>query len=180
MQLINLVIEFLTTGPGTVTHSIGAIAPLLLAALIGAGGGLLKSQGEKEEADKQRSFEVERERWSPWTGVHGNYVKGPNVAGNVMQGAGAGASFGQGLGAFSSTGAEAPAAAQGMDESINYSGTSGIGPVANGQIYANDISTVGDGGLQVPSGSNFGPYRNPSAYVNKYNSWQTMAKKRGS
>lgn len=153
--MLDQIIHFLTTGPGTVSHAVSAVLPLI-ALLAGAAAGKIKNDQEQQEANRQRKYESERERWSPWTGVHGAYVKNPSEMGNIVQGAGAGLSFGTanpGMFGGGSAASAAPAAT-GMDESINYSGVKGIGPMSNGQAYANSLQ------------GSYGPYRNGSIYAN--------------
>lgn len=147
--MLNQIWNFFVTDPNASL----AIAPLLLAALIGAGTGLISNRAKQDEADKERQYEAVTARWSPWTKLSSHYVANPNMASDVLGGAAAGLSFGaanQGL--FGGGAADsAPAAAEGM-EGVNYAGMSGVGPVSNGQVYANSMN------------KSFGPYRNGSLY----------------
>ena len=96
-----------------------ALPALALGALIGGGvGGLKHFLVDKPAADKERQYQAETARWSPWTGLQSKYVRDPSLFGNMLQGGMGGAAFGQlaGMGA-------AP-------------GVSGVGPVASGAEYA--------------------------------------------
>ena len=70
---------------------------LWLLPVAGAALGYLQSREQQRAADKQRKYEATREAWSPWTGVHGEYVGEPSQIGPMMQGALAGGSMMQGI-----------------------------------------------------------------------------------
>lgn len=82
------------------------------AAAIGAGAGLglglIKHNQDEAKYNRQKEMEAQKEKWSPWTGVHGQSPQMPGGAfESGIQGALGGAMFGQQLGA---QGAPAPAA----------------------------------------------------------------------
>ncbi len=60
--------------------------PITMGLLIGGGGGLIKHFAfDKPAADRKRYAESETERYSPWTGKHGEDVDDPNLGSNLMQ-----------------------------------------------------------------------------------------------
>ncbi len=64
---------------------------------IAAAAGIAKSELiDKPKAEKRRQFEAEKERWSPWTGQHGQYVSDPDSIGAGLQYGAVGAQIGQG------------------------------------------------------------------------------------
>lgn len=73
------------------------MAPLVIAALIGAGMGLMQSQEQKKAFREQQKVEAMRERWSAFTKQRGQILQRPNQMAPVMQGTMAGAMFGQQL-----------------------------------------------------------------------------------
>lgn len=89
--MLDLLIEFFITGYGAQCQM--AIAPLILAAL-GAGVGVLSNKEKQEEANRQRQYEAETARWSPWTNMTSKYVSNPSFIGDVAGGAASGLSFG--------------------------------------------------------------------------------------
>lgn len=80
-----------------VEHSF-AIAPLAIGALIGAGLGLLKGKGDKEQERRDRALAAETARWSPWTGMQAQMPQNVSMAGEVLKGGATGAMMGQGMG----------------------------------------------------------------------------------
>ena len=77
-----------------------AIAPLAIAAIIGAIVGAAKHYGvDKPQEEKERKLAAETARYSPWTGMKPGTVKRANLAGSVIQGGATGAMMGAGLGA---------------------------------------------------------------------------------
>lgn len=60
--------------------------------LVGAGLGLAKNFGDQAAANSQRKAQSEIERWSPYTGQHGQMVNDPSLFGNIATGAALGAS----------------------------------------------------------------------------------------
>ncbi len=74
----------------------GPMGPLALAA-IGAGVGLLKSNADRQRAERQRQMESEVARYSPWTGFAPQRVQEADPLGSVMQGGMTGAMLGQGM-----------------------------------------------------------------------------------
>lgn len=78
-----------------------ALPALALGALIGGGvGGLKHFLVDKPQADKERQYQAETARWSPWTGIQSKYVQNPSLFGGMLQGGMAGAAFGQGIDAM--------------------------------------------------------------------------------
>lgn len=69
------------------------LPPLLLGSLIGGGAGLLSYPFKKAQADKERQYNAEMSRWSPWTGFQAKYVQNPSLMGDVLTGAGSGLAF---------------------------------------------------------------------------------------
>ncbi len=59
--------------------------------LLGAGLGVGKYFGDQASANAQRKSQAAIERWSPYTGQHGQAVQDPSLFGNVFTGAAAGA-----------------------------------------------------------------------------------------
>lgn len=72
------------------------MGPLALAA-IGAGVGLLKSNADRQRADRQRAVEAEVARYSPWTGFAPQRVQEADPLGSIMQGGMTGAMLGQSI-----------------------------------------------------------------------------------
>lgn len=70
------------------------MGPLLLGGLIGGGAGLLSHFGKKSQADKERQYQAQTAKWSPWTGLQSHYVQDPSFVGDVLGGAASGLSFG--------------------------------------------------------------------------------------
>jgi hypothetical protein len=77
---------------------VSKMAPLAIAAIIGAGMGLLRGMQQQKQEAKDRVMEAEIARWSPWTGMAAQRPKRADMMGSVMQGGLAGASFGQQFG----------------------------------------------------------------------------------
>lgn len=153
LQFIMDVYNFFSVAPDATLCN-----PLLLGALIGGGVGLLKNRlVDKPAADKERQYQAETARWSPWTGLQSKYVQDPSIFGGMLQGGMAGAAFGQGIGAQ-----EAAAA---RDEKIlNILGKQG----GNSSGYLGLLSQAPASGLgmnyDLSSGINQMPYRFP--YMN--------------
>jgi hypothetical protein len=67
----------------------------LSGALIFGGGSLLKHFFfDKPRADRMRTAEAEKERYSPWTGHQEQAIDEPNLGGSMIQGGTAGAMLG--------------------------------------------------------------------------------------
>lgn len=80
-----------------------------LGAAAGAGLGLIQHNQKKAEYNRQKQLAADMERWSPWTGVHGQMPgQDPNLFGDIAQGALTGAS----LGLLGGAGGASPGAAQ--------------------------------------------------------------------
>lgn len=71
------------------------MAPLVIAALVGAGMGLMQSEEQKKAFKEQQKVEAIKERWSAFTKDRGQNLQRPNSMAPVMQGAMTGAMFGQ-------------------------------------------------------------------------------------
>ena len=113
---------------------------LALGALIGGGvGGLKHFLVDKPQADKERQYQAETARWSPWTGIQSKYVQNPSLFGGMLQGGMAGAAFGQGIGAQ-----EAAAA---RDEKI----LGMLGSSKNPQALSSYYGMTGSGMGRVPA-----------------------------
>lgn len=108
------------------------VAPAIIMAIgaaLGAGAGFMNfGEQEKQTAaarkDKQRLREIEakREKWSPWSGQHGQSIadeKDPSMWANLLQGAGAGLGMGQ---QFVGSGQGAAAGANGGSTVVEKSG----------------------------------------------------------
>lgn len=63
--------------------------------VVGAAIGMAQAQQKQENEGKDRNAEAIKERYSPWTGQHGERVEHTDVLGTVAGGAAAGAQFGQ-------------------------------------------------------------------------------------
>jgi len=74
-----------------------SIAPIAIAAIIGAAMGAQKNSAERQANRGKRERESEIARWSPWTGMQGQRIDDNAIMGDIMKGGLAGASFGQGL-----------------------------------------------------------------------------------
>jgi hypothetical protein len=62
---------------------------------IGAAAGLLKTELiDQPAADARRKVEAVKERWSPWTGQHGDFVANPNPISGALGFGAAGAQVG--------------------------------------------------------------------------------------
>lgn len=64
-------------------------------AILGALAGAMKGKQDQQAWRDQQNFEATRERYSPWTGMHGQYMQKPNKMGTMLQGFMAGLSYGQ-------------------------------------------------------------------------------------
>lgn len=69
--------------------------PITIGLLVGAGSGILRGIGQKEEAREARKREAEIAKWSPWTGMEAQRVANPNTFDPIMQGALVGAAMGK-------------------------------------------------------------------------------------
>lgn len=67
------------------------ILGLAIAAAVGVAKGELV---DKPKEERKRKLEAEKERWSPWTGVHGQDVNEHDTVGNALQFGAAGAQMG--------------------------------------------------------------------------------------
>lgn len=56
--------------------------------------GALNYMDQKDKADNQKKYESTKERWSPWTHQHGQFVQDPSLLNNLLQGGVTGASMG--------------------------------------------------------------------------------------
>ena len=68
----------------------------ILAAAIGAALGAAKFADSKSKANSERKSQSKIQRYSPWTGMTGDTVKGPSLIGELSKGAAVGSMFGQG------------------------------------------------------------------------------------
>ena len=75
-----------------------SIAPIAIAAIIGAAMGAQKNSADRQANRGKRERESEIARWSPWTGMQGQRIDDKAIMGDIVKGGLAGASFGQGLG----------------------------------------------------------------------------------
>ena len=75
-----------------------------IASLAGMGLGALKGSEDQKAWKKQTEIEAEKERWSPWTGVHGQSSAQPGMIGPVLQGGLSGAMIGTSLGKLGGSG----------------------------------------------------------------------------
>ncbi len=69
--------------------------PMIIAALAGAGMGLIQGEEAKRNHKKQMKVESVKQRWSAFTKQRGQNLAAPSSIAPVMQGAMAGAMFGQ-------------------------------------------------------------------------------------
>ena len=83
---------------------------------IGAGLGLMKGMSDQKQYEERQSAQAEMTKYSPWTGMHGQVLKQPNVFGSILQGGAMGAMAGQSMGA----GGGAAAAPQSQPVAMNY------------------------------------------------------------
>lgn len=66
---------------------------------VGAASGLIQNNQKQAEYNRQKQLAADTERYSPWTGQHGQMPSGkPNLFNSVLQGGMTGLSFAQGLG----------------------------------------------------------------------------------
>lgn len=121
----------------------------MLPILIGAGVGLAKGLADQQQEKKDRRTQAEIQRWSPWTGLQGQQVKGTNLLNTTAQGAMAGGMLGQGMGGGAAAAPAAGAAADGT--------TGAIGPLADSGAY-----TATPAGTAMQNGTF------PSYYQNAY------------
>lgn len=99
--------------------------PITIGLIAGAGKGLLDQRQEK----KDRQTQSEIQRWSPWTGLQGQQVKGTNLVNPMMQGAMTGAMMGQGMGG-------AAAAGGGTGVEAGALGSGGVPMAPESQFYS--------------------------------------------
>lgn len=81
---------------------------------VGLAAGVANNEAKQKEFERQRLLAANQEKWSPWTGVHGNTgFSKPSLVANALGGLAAGGSFyGSNPGLFGgAAGAAAPAAA---------------------------------------------------------------------
>jgi hypothetical protein len=91
----------------------------MLPLLIGAGVGLLKSEGDRARDAQNQKVQSAIARYSPWTGMHADtsHLHTADPLGSMMQGGMAGAMIGQGMG-----GGEEAAAEGGSAGSVGSTG----------------------------------------------------------
>ena len=70
------------------------VAPIVLAAGIGAGMGLLQGKQKREAEARQRALAAQTALYSPWTHMTPQMPGDTNISDSVLQGALGGASFG--------------------------------------------------------------------------------------
>lgn len=146
-------------------HAILALPPLLLAALIGAGAGGISGLGKKEEARKQREYEAQTARWSPWTHMTSHYVADPNMMGEMVGGAASGLSFGAANpGMFGGAGGGSFLGSSGGSSGASAGANVG-GEIANGGDFMG--TSGGSSGASNPSVS-MAPYRGFSSEQENY------------
>ncbi len=99
------------------------VAPLIAAALIGAGAGAAKSEfSDKPREARQRKLAAETIRWSPWTHMQAQPIQEADLLGSTVQGGLTGLSMGQNMG-LSGQEAAAPVVGRGtMDGAEPYYG----------------------------------------------------------
>ena len=71
--------------------------PLTLGAIFGGGSLLKHFLFDKPRADRQRTAEAEKERYSPWTGHMEQVIPEPSLGNSMIQGGTAGAMLGANL-----------------------------------------------------------------------------------
>lgn len=129
--MLESIFHFLVSGPGK--DCVLAIPALAVAAIIGALVGAAKNSAKEAQAAKQRKYEAETARWSPWTGMQGHYVQDPSLVDEVSKGVGTGLSFGMSNAGMFGGGSAAtgPAGSNASD----YTGLRDVG--SNMQDYKN-------------------------------------------
>lgn len=111
--------------------------PWLIPMAIALGAGVGKHFAiDKPAADRKRALAATTERFSPWTGLHGQPVDEPNLAGTALGFAANGAALGQGIDNMSSDQAYKDA----LTKRINSGGSPiGYGPTigTGGELASN-------------------------------------------
>lgn len=113
--------------------------PILLGGLLGGGAGLLKSLFGAGDVDKYNDLQAQTARYSPWTGMKPQNLKGHGFVDNTLQGGLTGAAVGQSVAGLS----KAPAAVGGL--TYPTAGTGSIWDSMAQQPNRFNLGTLGNG-----------------------------------
>lgn len=109
--------------------------PITLAIL---GAGLLKGHQDVSNYQRQQELEATREKWSPWTGVHGQNLQAPSALAPAMQAAMAAAMWNQ----ANPSGAGKVSTVGGVSDNSPYQLPQTPGSMGRNPLFGNPYATM--------------------------------------